>query len=62
MKEAEEEGNPVGGLVSINLDPRGLLNTGPRKRHHTPAYMRLATHIMQRTAGLRLVREDAPNP
>ena len=30
LKEAEEKGDPVGGLVvSINLNPQDLSNTGP---------------------------------
>jgi hypothetical protein len=37
LKEAEEEGNPVGGpAVSINLDPGDLLNTGPPNKQYTP--------------------------
>ena len=52
MKEDEEKGNPAGGpAVSINLDPHDLSNTGPPNRQHTPADMRLLTHIKQRTAG-----------
>jgi hypothetical protein len=46
MKEAEEKGNYVGGpAVSIYLDPQDLSNTGPSTRQHTPADMRLLTHI-----------------
>jgi hypothetical protein len=38
LKEAEAEGDPVGGpAVSINLDPRDLSNTGPPNRQHIPA-------------------------
>jgi hypothetical protein len=58
LEEAEEEGNPVGGpAFSINWDPtcssppRDLSNTGPTTRQHTPADIRLPTHIQQRTAG-----------
>jgi hypothetical protein len=47
-----EEGNSIEGpAVPINLDPRGFLNTGPSNRQHTPADMRLPTHIQQRTEG-----------
>jgi hypothetical protein len=46
LKEAEEEGDPVGGpAVLINLDPQDLSNTGPSNRQHTPADMRPLTHI-----------------
>jgi hypothetical protein len=44
--------DPVVGLaVSINLDPRGISDTEPPTRQHTPADMRTLTHIQQRTAG-----------
>ena len=46
LKEAEEKGDPVGGLaVSINLDLQDLLNTGQPKRQYTPADVRPPTHI-----------------
>jgi hypothetical protein len=46
LEEAEEKGNPVGGpAVSINLDPRGLENSGLPNKLHTPAVMRPPTHI-----------------
>jgi hypothetical protein len=52
LEEAEEEGDPVGGLaVSINLDPRDLSDTGLPTGQHIPADMRPPTHIQQRTAG-----------
>jgi hypothetical protein len=62
LKEAEEEGYPVGGLtVSINLDPLGLSNTGPSNRQHTQADLRPPTHIQQRIAGsVFLKRLEAP--
>jgi hypothetical protein len=48
QKEAEMEGDPIGGpAVSINLDPQVLSNIGPPNRHHTPAHMRPPTHIQQ---------------
>jgi hypothetical protein len=51
LEEAEEEGDPVGGpAVSINQDPRDLSDTEPPTRQHTPADMRLPTHIQQMTA------------
>jgi hypothetical protein len=51
LKEAEEEGNPVGGpAVSINLDTRDLSDTVPPTRQHTPADRRPSSHIQQRTA------------
>jgi hypothetical protein len=51
LKEAEEKGNAVGGpAVSINLDPQDL-NTGTPNWQHTPADMRLPTHIQWRTIG-----------
>jgi hypothetical protein len=46
LKEAEEEGNPVGEpAVSINLDPQELSDTGPPTRQHTPADTRVPTYI-----------------
>jgi hypothetical protein len=46
LKEAEEEGYPVGEpAVSINLDPRDLSNTGPPNRQYKQADMRPSTHI-----------------
>jgi hypothetical protein len=45
MEEDEEKGNPV---LSINLDPGDLSNTGPPTRQDTLADM---THIQQRAAG-----------
>jgi hypothetical protein len=54
LKEAEEEGNPVGApAVSINLDPQDLSDTGPPTRQHVPAVKRPPTHIHQRIAGPR---------
>jgi hypothetical protein len=51
LKEAEEQGNLVGGpAVSINLDSRDLSNTGSPNRQYTPADMRPPTHIQQRNA------------
>jgi hypothetical protein len=47
MKEAEK-GDPVEGpIVSINLDPQDLSNTGPPNRQHAPADMRLHTHTVE---------------
>jgi hypothetical protein len=41
LKEAEEEGNPVGGpALSTSLVPRDFTNTGPPNRQHTLADMR----------------------
>jgi hypothetical protein len=46
LKEAKEKGDPVGGpAVLINLDPRGISDTGPPNRQHTPTDMRPSTHI-----------------
>jgi hypothetical protein len=56
LEEAEEEGDPIGTpAVSTNLvsEPPGSIHQliwGP------------STHILQRSAGLDLVREEAPNP
>jgi hypothetical protein len=52
LKEAEEKGDSVGGpVVSINLDPWDLSDTEPPNRQHTPADIRLPTHMQQRTSG-----------
>jgi hypothetical protein len=51
LEETAEEGEPVWGpVVSINLDPRDLSDTGKPTRKHTAADMRLQTHIQQRTS------------
>jgi hypothetical protein len=61
LKEAEEEGDPVGRpAVSINLELQDLSHIGPQTRQHASADMRPATHLQQRTA--RSESEDAPNP
>jgi hypothetical protein len=49
--EEAEEGDPVGGPISINLDPGDLSNTGSPTSQHTTADMRPLTYIEQRTAG-----------
>jgi hypothetical protein len=52
LEKAEEEGDPVRGpVVSINLNPQGLSDTGTPTRQHTAAVMRPPTPIQQRTAG-----------
>jgi hypothetical protein len=63
MKEAEEEGDPVGGsAVSLNLDPRDPSNTGPPNRQHTTADMRPQHTYSRGLLGLCSFRDDIPNP
>jgi hypothetical protein len=50
MEEAEEEGDPVGGLAVSILYPEDFSNTGPPTRQHTPDDMRPPTNIQHRTA------------
>ena len=51
LKEAEDEGGPVGkSAVSTDLDPQDLSDTEPPTRQHTPADIRPPTHIQKRTA------------
>jgi hypothetical protein len=62
LKEAEQESSPNDRpAVSTDLDPQDLSDTETPTRQHTPAEMRLWTHIKQRTICSGLVREDAPN-
>ena len=47
---AEGQGDPVAGPAdTINLDPRDLSDPVPPTRKHSSAFMRLQTHIQQRT-------------
>jgi hypothetical protein len=63
LKEAEEEGNPVGQPVaSINLDFRDLSNTGPPNRQHTPADMRPQRTYSWGLPGLCSFSDDETNP
>jgi hypothetical protein len=49
LEEAEGEQDPVGRpAVSTNLEPCDLLDTERPTRKHTPAHMRIPTHIHQR--------------
>ena len=60
LKEAEEEGDPVGGpAVSINLDLRDLSDIGPPNRQHTPADQHTYSRELPVLCSLR---DDAPNP
>jgi hypothetical protein len=63
LKEAVEEGNPVGEVaVLINLDSRNISNTGPPKRQHTPADRRPQYTYSRGLLGYCSFRDDAPNP